>query len=159
MTVGSSWRGQALLVCGAFLLVGIATVDDYGTHVNGPIQRRIADRNLAFITGAADRLNGFHEESDKYYGVAFELPLLLFERGLGLEDSRGIFLMRHLVPHGFFLVGGWCCSLLVYRLTDSRVVALFALTPYVWTNPFAFVTAWQTPGHYPVTPSILFQGQ
>ncbi len=126
-----SWPGQAWLVCGAFLLVGIAVVEDYGAGVDVPAQPGIAVRNLAFITGAADRLDGFSVEHDKYYGVAFELPLLLLERGLGLEDSRRIYLLRHLVTHAFFLVGGLCCSLLVYRLTRSRTVALFAFLLFV----------------------------
>ena len=106
-------------------------VEDYGAGVDAPAQRRITARNLAFITGAADRLDGFPAEHDKYYGVAFELPLLLLERGVGLEDSRRIYLLRHLVTHAFFLVGGWCCSLLVYRLTRSRTVALFAFLLFV----------------------------
>ncbi len=127
-----SWPGQAWLVCGAFLLVGIAVVDDYGVSPDTRGQRVTAARNLAFITGAADRLDGFvTDEFDLYYGVAFELPLLLIERGLGWEDSRRIYLMRHLVTHLFFLVGGLCCALLVYRLSHNRVVALFALLLFV----------------------------
>ena len=129
--VSLSWPGQALLVCGVFLLVGLAVVDDYGAGWDAPAQRLLAARNLAFITGAADRLDGFAVEHDRYYGVAFELPLLLLERGVGLEDSRSIYLLRHLVTHAFFLVGGLCCSLLVYRLTHSRAVALFALLVFV----------------------------
>ena len=122
---------HASLVCLAFLLVGIAVVDDYGVSFDAQVQRQITDRNLAYITGDADRLDGFSVESDRYYGVAFELPLLLLERGLGLEDSRSIYLLRHLVTHAFFLFGGLCCSLLVYRLSHSRAAALFALLVFV----------------------------
>ena len=260
-----SWLTQAMLVCGVFLFMGIAVVDDYGATLDVSLQRSRAARNLAFITGAADRLDGFFYEHNKYYGVAFELPLLLLERGVGLEDSRSIYLMRHLVTHAFFLLGGFCGSLLVYRLTHSRAVALFALlmfvlqprlyahsffngkdlpflsmfmvtlyvthrafrketvgafvlcgvcvglltnlrimgvmlypavlalrgldlgqarrgeripvlvtgavfalagpgtlyalSPYLWANPFAFVTAWQTLAHHPTIPYELFQGQ
>ena len=126
-----SWLMQSLLIYGAFLLVGTAVMDDYGPSIDAPGDRRIAARNLAFITGAADRLDGFPFKHDKYYGTAFHLPLLLLERGLGLEDSRRIYLLRHLVTHAFFLVGGLCCSLLVYRLTRSRAVALFTLLVFV----------------------------
>ena len=126
-----SWPVQALLVCGAFLLVGLAVVDDYGPGWDATADRVLADKTLAFIMGDADRLDGFHIESDKYYGMAFELPLLLLERGLRLADSHGIYLLRHLATHGFFLLGGWGCSLLVYRLTHSRAVALFALLVFV----------------------------
>ena len=126
-----SWPTQALLVCLAFLLVGFAVVDDYGAGVDMYGQRNVVDGNLAFIMGDADRLERFSIKHDKYYGIAFELPLLLLERGLGLEDSRSIFLLRHLVTHAFFLVGGLCCALLVYRLSHSRTVALFALLVFV----------------------------
>ncbi len=125
------WSIQGGLVCMVFLVVGIAVVDDYGVVSDSLAQRHKTARNLAFITGAADRLDGFFEEHNKYYGVAFELPLLLLERGLGLEDWHSISLLRHLVTHAFFLVGGWYCSLLVYRLTRSRTVALFALLMFV----------------------------
>ncbi len=126
-----SWPGQAWLVCGAFLLMGIAVVDDYGAGFDERTQRHTATRNLAFITGAAPTLGGFLPEHEKYYGVAFDLPLLLLERGLELEDSHRISLLRHLVTHTFFLVGGLYCSLLIHRLTHSRTVALFALLMFV----------------------------
>ena len=127
-----SWPTQALLVCGAFLLVGVAVVGDYGAGMDTPMQRYTAARNLAYITGDAARLEGFHiRKQNRYYGIVFQLPLLLLERGLGLADSRSIYLLRHLVTHLFFLVGGLCCSLLVYRLTRSRGVALFALLLFV----------------------------
>ena len=125
-----SWPAHTTLICGAFLLIGVAVVDDYGVGGDALVQRNRVARNLAFVTGAADR-PGLAVEHDRYYGNAFELPLLLLERGVGLEDSRSIYLMRHLVTHAFFLVGGLCCSLLVYRLSHSRAVALFALLVFV----------------------------
>lgn len=80
--------------------------------------------NVDFIAGKATSLA---YDRDRFYGIAFELLLFLIERGLGLEDSRHIYLMRHLMTHGFFLIGGLCCSLLAYRLSRSRGVALQAL--------------------------------
>ena len=147
------WPVQSLVVCAAFLVVGIIIVDNYGAGLDSANQRSLTERNLAFITGDADQLEMAHSEYDRYYGIAFELPLLLLERGLGLEDSRShsarrlldtrpgfplerdlrsedsrsLYLMRHLVTHGFFLIGGLCCSLLVYRLSNRRGVALVAL--------------------------------
>ena len=126
-----SWPVQASLVCLAFLLVGIAVMDAYGVDIDTPPQRYIAARNLAYITKDTAELSGFYYKHNRYYGIAFELPLLLLERGLGLEDSRSIYLLRHLVTHAFFLFGGLCCSLLVYRLSHSRAAALFALLVFV----------------------------
>ena len=122
-----SWPVQALLVCAAFLVVATRVVGDYGAWLDTENQKRTASRNLAYIMGDADRLDGFYYEHDRYYGIAFELPLLLLERGMEPTDPRNIYLMRHLVTHLFFLAGGLCCSLLVYRLSNRRGVALVAL--------------------------------
>ena len=118
-------------MCVAFLLVGTAIAGDYSVGWDTPGQQLIAERNLAYIMGATDRLDGFWVPHDKYYGIAFELPLLLLERGLGLEDPRHVYLLRYLMTHGFFLVGGFCCSLLVYRLSNNRGLALVALLLFV----------------------------
>ena len=71
--------------------------------------------------------DAFLDSWDRNYGVAFELLLLVFERLLGLEDSRHIYLSRHLLTHLFFLVGGFFCYLLAYRLFNNRLLACFAL--------------------------------
>ena len=78
---------------------------------------------------------------ERFYGVAFEVPLVAVERVLGLEDSRDIYLSRHLITHLFFLVGGFFCWLLAYRLFGSRLVALlamllFLLHPRVYAHSF-----------------------
>ena len=122
-----SWPIQGGMVCTAFLVMALCVVDDYGRGPDAISQRVIATRNLAFIVGDADRLDGFVTEHDRYYGIAFELPLLLIERGMEGTDPRNIYLMRHLITHLFFLAGGLCCSLLVYRMCNSRGLALLAL--------------------------------
>ena len=123
-----SWPVQGLLVCAAFLMVGIVVGDDYTATGDGAGQRHIVEINFDFITGKTDSLAYDH---DKFYGIAFELPMFLIERGLELEDLRTIYLMRHLSTHLFFLVGGFCGSLLVYRLFHSKVLALLALLLFV----------------------------
>ena len=122
-----SWPVQGLLVCTAFLVAGTVVVDDYSAFGDVPWQKAMAVRNLDYITGAADRLGGFWAKHDPYYGMAFELPLLLLERGMEPTDPRNIYLMRHLVTHLFFLAGGLCCSLLVFRLSNRHGLALVAL--------------------------------
>ena len=136
-----SWPVQGLLVCAVFLVMGVAVVGDYAVGNDTPGQRLLAERNLAFITGDADRLGAFAVDHDRYYGAAFELPLLLIERGVEWKDSRSIYLMRHLVTHGFFLIGGFCCSLLMYRLSNRRglalvVLLLFVMQPRLYAHSF-----------------------
>ncbi len=120
---------QGLVVCAVLLAVGFAVVGDYGAGWDVGAVRGIAEANLAFIKGDASTL--FLNGPVRYYGVAFELPLLLIERGLGLEDTRHIYLLRHLLTHLFFLAGGFCGALLVYRLFHSRGLALLALLVFV----------------------------
>ena len=118
----------ALPVCALFLLVGVVILDDYGVAWDEGTQRNIAIMNLDYILGNSDALL---EHRDRVYGVAFELPLLLAERALGLEDIRDIHLLRHILTHLFFIAGGFFGYRLAYRLFDNRLIALFALLLYL----------------------------
>ena len=115
-----------LAVCALFLLVGLALAGDYGISVDEPVQRRTAQANLNYIRGQTDRVLTRNYQ-DRLYGVTFELPLLLAERGLGLTDKGDIHHLRSLLTHLFFIVGGYFCYRLAYRLFDNRWIALFAL--------------------------------
>ena len=118
----------ALAVCLLFAAAGIAVLDDYGIPGDGPVQRRSAEQNAAYIMGDRDALpGGLDVISDSYYGIAFELPLLLVERLLGLDDSRNIYLTRHLLTHLFFIAGGFICGLLAWRMFNNRWLALLAM--------------------------------
>ena len=114
----------ALIVIGLFLLVGIVVSDDYGQSTDDQTQRVLAISTVLYVMGNND---SFLDSWDRNYGVAFELLLLVFERILGLEDSRSIYLIRHLLTHLFFLVGGFFCYLLAHRLFNNRLLAFFAM--------------------------------
>ena len=127
-----------LLAFGFFVLVGILVVDDYGVVYDESVQRALAAVTAAYMIGADDALL---QHRDRTYGVAFELPLLFFELMLGLEDSRRVWLTRHLLSHLFFLVGGLFCYLLVRRMCGSRLLALvamllFLLHPRLYAHSF-----------------------
>ena len=113
----------AALVLAAFALAGAAVVDDYGVSWDEDYSRAFAPRMIDYVMGVRDLPN----DATRYYGVAFELPLFLIERGLGLTDRRAVHLSRHLLTHLLFLTGGLFCYLLVYRLFADRRLALFAL--------------------------------
>ena len=120
---------QALAVCALFAIAGFAVVDDYGMALDERDQRRIANANADYIaTDSADRL--YHRDY-RYYGIAFEMPLLLAERALGLQDGRQIYLMRHLITHLFFIAGGFMCALLAYRMVGGRLIALLAMSLFL----------------------------
>ena len=119
---------QALVLCALFTVAGVAVLDDYGVTGDEGTQRQIARANTAYISaGIADGAHSLYHLDYRYYGIAFEMPLLLVERGLRLQDSRHIYLTRHLLTHLFFIAGGFACGMLTYRMLGSRWVALLAM--------------------------------
>ena len=118
-------RHSAIIALAVFAVVGVAILDDYGIASDEIAQRGGGHASLDYVLGDEDALlEGYVE---RYYGVAFEVPLAAAERLLRLEDYRAIYLSRHLITHLFFLVGGFFCWLLTYRLFGSRLVALIAM--------------------------------
>ena len=115
-----------LAVCGLFLLAGLGLAGDYGIGWDELNQREVARVNLRYSLGQVERVSPT-AATDRFYGVAFELPLLLAERALGLADYYNVHRLRLTLSHLFFLVGGVFCYLLAYRLFNNRLIALFAL--------------------------------
>ena len=119
---------QATAICALFAIVGVVALDDYGVHYDEIAQREIAIANARYIINGD--ISGLSQDQDiayRYYGMAFEMPLLLAERALGLRDSRHIYLTRHLLIHLFFIAGGFACGMLAYRMLGNRWIALFAM--------------------------------
>ena len=127
------WRripfpAMALAVCLIFAAVSLAALDDYGASWDTIAQRNITAANADYLMGDRDALTvGPLKSVDFLYGMAFELPLWFAGRALNLDDSRSIYLLRHLLTHWFFLAGGFCCALLVWRMFGSRWLALTAM--------------------------------
>ena len=117
---------SGLLICALFLLVGLVTAGDYGIGVDELPQRRIALANLNYILGQGDSLAAL-PDVHPLYGVAFELPLLLAERALGLEDYHQIHRLRLTLTHLFFIIGAFFCYRLACHLFHNRLLARFAL--------------------------------
>ena len=134
------FHSLALIAYALFLTAGLAIVDDYGISGDTQIQRSIALGTLDYILH--DDPGRLQNAADRFYGVAFEAPLLLLtERVLGLEDPRQVYLARHVLTHLFFLLGGFCCYLLALRLSGDRLVALlimllFLLSPRLYAHSF-----------------------
>ena len=119
---------SGLLICALFLLLGLALAGDYGIDPDEKNQRRIAQANWNYLRGKADSVaQGLPLYSDRVYGVAFELPLLLAQQALGLTADRDIHRLRALLTHLFFIIGGYFCYRLAYRLFNHRLLAMLAL--------------------------------
>ena len=117
----------ALAVCLLFAAVGVAVLDDYGVATDEIIQRSIGHETLNTFLGD----DALSKGKERFYANVFEGFLALAEILLGLDDSRSVYLARHLLTHLFFLLGGFFCSLLAYRIFDSRLLALFALVLFL----------------------------
>ena len=130
----------ALIACALFLIAGLAIVDDYGVSVDTESLRFIAISTLDYVL--RDDPGRLRVAIDRFHGAAFELPLLLLtERVLGLEDPRHVYLARHVLTHLWFLIGGFCCYLLAFRLSGDRLAALlvmllFLLSPRLYAHSF-----------------------
>ena len=136
-----SCRTWAVAILVLFAAAGVVVVDDYSTSPDAIRHRRTAAANLEYILGAATLSFPPHMTIHRYYGVAFELPLLLAERALGLDDSRTAHLLRHCATHLFWLCGGFACFLLARRLFRSGPLALlamllFLLQPRLYAHAF-----------------------
>ena len=134
------FHSLALIACALFLLAGLAMVDNYGVSLDTDNQRFIVIHAINYVLHDDQTL--VQIDADRFYGAAFEAPLLLLtERVLGLEDSRQVFLARHGLTHLFFLIGGFCCYLLARRLSGDRLIALlvmllFLLSPRLYAHSF-----------------------
>ena len=135
------WALVAVLAL--FLLAGALMLDDYTlTTLDVRTHRGIGNAALDYLAGDGERafeqLIFWH---DRYYGTAFEAPLVLVERILGLEDDRDVRRVRFLLTHLFFLAGAGVCYLLALRLFNNRLLALaalalFLLHPRIYAHSF-----------------------
>ena len=131
MDANASRHVWALTVCAVALLVGVAVVDDYGVMIDAKQNQLLAESNFRYLAGDHDAFDAVSDDGARYYGAAFELPLQLVERLFSLDDSRSLYLCRHLLTHLFFVAGGFAAYLLAWRMFRSRGLALFALIVFL----------------------------
>ena len=132
----------ALLALALFLVAGLAVLDDYGVAGDDAVLRQTVKANLRYLTNGDLRAftSALLVDHEKFYGIAFEAPLLFVERAFG-RDNRDIHLSHHLITHLFFLAGGLFAYLLAYRLFGARLLAvaamlLFLLHPRLYAHSF-----------------------
>ena len=120
-------RLGALVVVALSVLLALLVWDDYGVGWDAEAQRRIAQQGMKVVLGKDDA--GYRLAHNEFYGLAWEAPLLLAEAGL--NDTRDIYFVRHLLTHLLFIVGGLCCSMLAYRMFGDRRLAVVALALFL----------------------------
>lgn len=143
-------RGKRKIVVLAFfgllIALGIGIHRDYGVSWDEPFQIEYGREAYAYITqGDESMLEG----PNQYYGPAFELALLGCEKALGLDDSRDIYFMRHLVTHLLFLLGlAFFYKLCMRLFGDWRIALLGCLLLVV--SPRVFAHSFYNPKDIPV---------
>ena len=146
---------QALALCALFAIAGVAVLDDYGITYDEFDHRRMAHANAHYIaTGDISKLSQAEDIAYRYYGMGFEMPLLLIERALGLQDTRHIYLTRHLTIHLLFIAGGFVCAMLAYRMLGSRWIALFAMLIFL-LHPRLYAHSFFNPKDIPFAVTLL----
>lgn len=104
------------------LLIGVFIYQDYGLSWDETTQRSIGYHAYRY---AFENNNYYLQFVDNVYGVGFELPLVLLEKGLRLTDYRDIFIFRHLVNILFFSFACFIFFRLNIKLFKSIQVAIF----------------------------------
>ena len=132
------FRAQALALCALFAVAGAARLDDYAVPFDEFVHREIAIAIADEVWRVSEPVNPLlapRLAHNRYYGVAFDLSIVLvealIERAPGLQDTHDIYLTRHLIMHLFFIAGGFACGMLAYRMLGSRWIALLAMLMFL----------------------------
>ncbi len=111
-----------------YLLIGLTLFDDYGISWDELISRYNGVVTIKYLVSlvapgmanspAMQAIPDLHTWIDRDYGVVFEVPLVLMEKVLGIEDnhSPALYRMRHLFNFLIFFVG----VIFFYRLVLHR---------------------------------------
>jgi hypothetical protein len=130
-----------IIAIGIFLasfITGLTVFQDYGISWDEPTQHMTGQITYDYVF-SGDMTYKTYINRD--YGVAFQLPLILLEKVLGLKDPRDIYNMRKLVTHCFFLFSAFVFYLLIYTLYKKRCLAIagyliLLVTPRIYAQSF-----------------------
>jgi len=128
----------ALLLLVTSLVIGFVVFGDYGIAWDEPNQREIGQRSWDYVFRGDKTLNDF---KNRDYGVAVELPLIFFEKTLGMNDTHDIYRMRHFTIHLLFLLSAFAFYLLIWILYRNKPLAvvgylMLLLSPRIYAQSF-----------------------
>jgi hypothetical protein len=138
MLSSSIKRYLGFLLFLTLLVIGIRTYKTYGVSWDEREQRTIGMVSYNYLTHGDNTLRHY---SNNVYGVGVELPLVLVEKVLGMNDMRSIFWMRHLLTHLLFLFGALAFFLLIDDLYKNKLLAtigflMLVAMPLIYTHSF-----------------------
>jgi hypothetical protein len=122
----------------AVLAAGLASFRDYGVSWDERVQRKYGQEIHAYVAEGDREL---FTDRHRYYGPVFEITLNAIERAAGLEDTRSVYLMRHLVTFLVFWVGVGFFYLLCSRCFRSWKLGLLGaaflvVSPRIFAHAF-----------------------
>ncbi|NCA99178.1 MAG: hypothetical protein EOM70_07360 [Clostridia bacterium] len=137
-----------LFVFAILLLTGLLSYQDYGIstdeeacHYRAVVTAKYVADTVGLNATFPDNIPAMADYSDRDHGVLFDLAAYALERQLGLQDSRQIFIFKHLLTYLVFFAGLIAFyQLVTRRLRDWRwgllgAVMLF-LSPRLFADAF-----------------------
>jgi hypothetical protein len=132
----TKYSGLALLLF--MSAIALLSFKGYGLAWDEPMQRETGLVNYQYVFSDNQDLLTW---KDRDYGPAFELPLIAIEKVLNPDNTRTVFLTRHLATHLFFLMGAFFCFLLIDLLYKNKLLAtigffMIVLQPRLYAHSF-----------------------
>ena len=120
------------------LVISLFVFKDYGVTWDEQISHLVGETSYNYLVKHDNSLYSF---DDRFYGVGFELPLIVIEKALSLHDARSVSLMRHLVTHIFFLFSAFILFILIDYLYHNKFLAaagflMLVLNPVLYAHSF-----------------------
>ena len=127
--------------CLLFLILGVGGVvlyPDYGISWDEPVQRAYGELVYNYVTEGDQSLLA---DRHRVYGPVVETLLYSLEKGLGLDEPREVYLMRHLMTFMMFALGAVFFYLLSARILGSYKMgllgaALLIFSPRIFAHAF-----------------------
>ena len=137
-----------------YLFFGIFIFKDYGisfdeniNRFNGFVslkyifQKLGVDINLSLFV---NNLPNLADYVDKAYGVAFDLPVALFEVILKLSDSQQVYFFKHLINFLIFFSSSVVFYFLLKNIFKNNIISLFGLF-FLISSPRIFAESFYNP--------------
>lgn len=116
------------------LAVAVVVTDDYGVGWDENVSYATGLVNYQYVFEGNDRLLS-HLNRD--YGPAFELPAVIIQKALGIEDLRNVYMLRRILTHLLFLSACACIFLLTDLIYKNKMLASMAFL-LLWIHPQIF---------------------
>lgn len=106
-----------------FVVVGLVLAPDYGLGWDEPINRQYGQVSYQYVAHDNRALFSY---KDRYYGVAFEWPMYMLEKLIGVVDPFDVFVLRHRVTFIIFAVAVFVWYLVAASFFGRRAWGVLA---------------------------------